>query len=480
MIPQRVTAALTGVMLVLVTRVLCAETYTITDIEYRSVGRSRIWAIQENLDIEIGQIFPDERSLLLFLADQKQVLLNERVLHDASVLYFLRDDDPKTDTREVVVEIKTRDTWNVFVLPYVKYDSNTGLLLSLRGRDYNFFGTLRELEIDLDYEHTEDNEDLFTLSGNFSIPVRIMNRRYAFSMDQGVTLEGESVAYGLDVGTGIGFSLFNQEWAASYTQKYRYDSNDEYDDVSYFGNRIDVEAEIKTGVDLPLWHRLTYTPNLFTYAYYKPGGISPERDGLHVGFDHSFNAGRIDWLGNYRNGTEIELRSRNEYDLIDQKLSDSLEFSVTGHRAFSKAGVGGRLFSFYEITGADPDQDDAAKQIRGVLNDRMNGDVGMILNLDSILTVWTLRPLFEAQVGLFFDTALVLDTRGDFDNDSAFVSDRDLRYGTGLEVVGFPLFARSLYIRGSYGFDVRDVIQEGLSPLDSNVREIFIGLGHHY
>ncbi|MCG8478216.1 MAG: hypothetical protein MI724_03900, partial [Spirochaetales bacterium] len=127
----------------------------------------------------------------------------------------------------------------------------------------------------------------------------------------------------------------------------------------------------------------------------------------------------------------------------------------------------------------DDDQEDAARDARGVKDDSMNGDLGVFLNLDAVVTFWTLEPIFEAQFGVFFDVAYVRDLRGDFYDTSSFNAERDLKYGAGIEIIGFPLFARSLYLRGSLGFDLRRVA-EGEDPLDSDVREIFIGLGHHY
>ena len=458
---------------------LSAEEYRIAEIEYSIKGASRDWAIEDRLDIAIGQVFPDERSLLLFLADQQQILINQRVLHDASILYFLMPDDPVTQTREVLVRIRTRDTWNYFLLPYFRYDSNTGLLLSLRGRNYNFFGTLQELELNLDYERTEDNTDQFSVSANFSIPVKIREQRYRLAMDQEVTVEGDEVAYSLDVGTGLDFPWLQQTWIASYTQSYRYDSADEYDDTSYFGSRVDLETGINTGVSVPTFGDLSWAPDLYTGTNYKPGGISDDRDGLSVGFDHTLNAGRTNWFGNYRNGRTLRITNGNSFETFDRRWSNDLRFSVIGHKAWSKAGLSARFTSFYLLSGAEDDQDNAADDIRGVLNDRMNGDLGVFLNLDAVRTIWTLKPLFEAQTGVFLDTALVRDLRGDFSDESAFDMERDLRFGGGIEVVGFPLFARSLFIRASYGVDLRDVA-DGASPLSSEVRELFFGLGHHY
>ena len=55
------------------------------------------------------------------------------------------------ELQAVTLDVYTRDTWNLIALPYFKYDSNSGLLLALRGRDYNFFGTMQTLTLNLDY-----------------------------------------------------------------------------------------------------------------------------------------------------------------------------------------------------------------------------------------------------------------------------------------------------------------------------------------
>ncbi len=456
-----------------------AETFEITSIEYGIVGRTRVWAVKDKLRLTEGQQFADRDELEAYLTDQQQLLINERVLDYALVEYDESVDDPDTDEREILVRVETEDTWNYFILPYFKYDSNTGLLLSLRGRDYNFFGTMKELEIDLDYEKTEDLEDLVTIAANFSIPLNILERRWRLAMKQELVLEADEVAYLFDLGFGYDFDWLSQTWTTTYTQSYRYDSDDEFDDTSYFGSRVDFASDIETPVNVPGFGALRYRPNLYSATEYKPGGISDERSGLRVGYEHSLFAGRIDWIGNYRNGTTARVGNDNSFETFDQEWSNDVNFAIAGYRSWLKAGVSGRASGFYLITGADEDQSDAAKAARGVLNDDMNGDVGLFLNLDATVTFWTLRPIFEAQVGVFFDTAYVRDTEGAFYGDTSFEAERDLLFGSGIEVVGFPLFARSLYIRASLGSNVRAVL-DGANPLSSEAREIFFGLGHHY
>ena len=460
--------------------------FIISEVRYQMDGRTRQWIAEDKIDLREGLTFASQEELDAFLARQTQLLVNERALQEAEIAVDYRpaeDGEPQG----VVVTVITEDTWNFFVLPYFKYDSNTGLLLSLRGRDFNFFGTLTELAVDLDYERTEDEENLYTIATKFDVPFQMFDRRWRLLWDQSIEFEADELDVDTSLGLGYNFDMLGLGWEAIYRQSYRYDTDDDEGDTDWYTSRLSLGTAIDTPVFLPGFGVVTYNPELYTETNYRPGGISEEREGIITGYDQALEAGSYDWIGNYRNGQTIELSNDNGYNITNDDWDIELEGRINvfrslwqrGPQGWPRAGVSASLNSFYLPTGADEDQDDAAEEARGILNDEMNGDLGVFLNLDAVLTVWTLEPIFEAQVGAFFDTAFVRDTRGDFYPSSDFDQERDLRFGSGIEVVGFPLFARSLYIRGSLGFDLRKIAQ-GDSPLSGDVREIFIGLGHHY
>ena len=463
-----------------------APAYRITSVEYQIEGRTREWILQDLLDLHEGLTFQDELELLEHIQRQQQILINQRALQNAAVWaeYDETGDDRPTS---VAVTVQVKDTWNIIVLPYAKYDSNTGLLLSLRGRDYNFFGTLTELEVNFDYERTDENTDLFTISGNFSVPFNLLERRWKLIAEQNLEMEGDEFELELALGVGYDFDLAGLGWEAVYKQTYRYITDDEFSDNSFNTSRLSMGTSLELPVEVPAFGDLSYNPEAYAETSYRPGGISEERRGVAVGFDQAFEAGGFDWVGNYRRGAALTVGNDNRYNINKAEWDTEINAQVAAYQSFfqrdastwPKAGVSGSLSGFYLIDGADEDQDDAADAARGILNDTMNGDLGLFTNLDAVVTVWTLEPIFEAQFGVFFDVALVRDTRGTFYESTAFNAERDLRYGGGIEVIGFPLFARSLYVRGSLGFDLRSVA-EGEDPLDGDVREIFIGLGHHY
>jgi len=462
-----------------------SATYRIESIAYQNEGRTRQWVLEDVLNLEPGMTFDDELSLETYLANQQQLLVNQRALQEASITAeFVAEAGQPVPVR---VTVTTRDTWNIIVLPYAKFDSNSGLLLSLRGRDYNFFGTLSTLEANLDYEFTEEEENLITLSSNFSVPFNMLEQRWRLIMNQSLELALEDVDFNFGLGLGYAFEGLGLDWEVIYRQSYRYLTNDSAGDGSYNTSRLSLQTAIDTPLQLPGVGRVAYRPELYTEMNYRPGGISEERRGVRTGLDHGLSAGGADWIGNYRRGVRVSVDNDNEYNISEDSWNSDITARISGYlplwhptpEVWPKAGVSASLSSFYLITGADEDQDDAAAEARGILNDTMQGDLGIFANLDAIITVWTLEPLFEAQFGVFFDTALVRDLRGTFSDATGFDGERDLRFGSGIEVIGFPLFARSLYVRGSLGFDLRE-IADGTAPLDSDAREIFIGLGHHY
>jgi hypothetical protein len=120
--------------------------------------------------------------------------------------------------------------------------------------------------------------------------------------------------------------------------------------------------------------------------------------------------------------------------------------------------------------GLDDEEYADAGPIRGVVDDRIEGKVGVYWNSDITLKVWTIGDFLEGQGSGVVDVGAIHDFESDFQPSE------DVKVTAGIEAIGFPLFARSLYMRVSLGFDVRAVLIER----QFSKREIFIGFGHHY
>lgn len=446
--------------------------FVITEVDYDMEGRTRKWALREVVELEEGMTFPSQEALEAHLSRQHQNLINQRQLQSAQVDYDVIENETGPDGVRVIV--RTEDTWNIIVLPYFKYDSNDGLLLSLRGRDYNFFGTLQELSIDLDYLRTTDETNEWTIAMDFSLPFNMLQRRWRLSFEEEFIYEEGDVEFTTSAGVGYGFELWENPWEVGIRQGYSYYTMDDEPDDYYLTNTAYLNGDIGTPIPAGPMGYFHYRPETSLYVNYAfDETLSDENRGTFFTFDHELAAGGFDWIGNFRDGVEVSVGNENDYSFYRTDWDNKITGSAKGYLAVDPFGLSARTTGFYYLDGIPDDQDDAAEDIRGVLDDEMIGDIGLFLNTDVALKVWTLEPIFEMQWAAFFDVAYVTDTEGSVDEEN------DLRYGAGIEIIGFPLFARSLYLRGSLGFDLKRIM-DGESWTDGDVREIFIGLGHHY
>ena len=446
--------------------------FQITEVRYHVEGITREWALQQVVeDLHEGAMFNSREELAAFMADQQQLLVNQRTLQTVRVEYEVV---PHSGTPDgVVVDVFTKDTWNIIVLPYVKYDSNNGLLLSLRGRDYNFFGTMQEFRINLDYEYDDtENNSTWAVDYRFNLPFNWGAHRWNWGLDHDYSYNPD---YGWEttVGTSLGITLpiYLWDWNLTYRQAiYAGNRTDEPDD-RYLTSKLSFGTAIPTGLGLGFLGEVEYKPTTYTSVNYWPGRtLSDDNRGGTVGFDHSLEAGRVDWIGNFRKGATASISNDNAYNVTQLSWDRNINAEIAGYIPAEPFAFSARLSGMYKF---DEIEDEAAGEVRGILNNRMEGDMAAYWNSDITLRVFTIPRFVEGQGSVFFDAALVT-TRG-----VSFDMDRDFKYAGGIEAIGFPLFARSLYMRASLGFDLREVIKTK-SFRSGYKREIFIGLGHFY
>ncbi len=457
----------------------------ITEIKYHIEGRTRQWVLEKLLsdnDLFVGRKFASRAEMDRFVADRTQLLVNERSLETARIEATV---EPRSAAPAAVrLDVYTRDSWNLIGLPYFKYDSNSGLLLALRGRDYNFFGTMETLALNLNYTYTEEQTNEWGVKTSFTLPFSWVQHDWTWAVSGGLSYDigtdpvdfSRTVNFGLDLETtlGIDFRLWPDVWTLGYTQGFHILSADEdtYDDEYYNESKLSFGTSIRTGLFLPVFQEIKYNPSVFVDVRYKAEGtLSDNYQGVQPGFGHSLSAGRVDWIGNFRKGATTSLSNQYAYSVSTDKWIPSVGADVAGYLPASPFAFSARLSGFY--TPESVNTTDAASPIRGVLDNRMEGNLGLFWNSDITLRVFTIRKFAEAQGNLFLDIAMVTDT------DRSFDSEGDIKYSVGAEGVGFPLFARAFYLRISLGFDVTDFIRT-FAFADLHKPEIFIGLGHHY
>ncbi|MFW5729023.1 MAG: hypothetical protein ACOCYG_05115, partial [Spirochaetota bacterium] len=446
--------------------------YEITEVNYDIDGRTREFALAGRLDIEEGTQFASRDELESYIADRQQVLTNQRVLSDESTLsYTVRRREDKPDA--VVIEVDAVDTWNLIALPYPEYDSNDGLLLSVRARDYNFFGTMEELKVNFNYRNKIGDDDqlsgdeVWSVYTQFDWPFQWQGRDWKWNFSQDFELESiDDMEYELNNSLDYDFLMGRRTYTATYSQSYNYLTDDDEGDGYYLTSGLSLGTGIPTGWALPVLGELTYSPGVFTDVDYKLGEkISEARRGIEFGFRQGLSAGRVDWIGNFREGMKGSISNSNTINMYTGNPDRTLDASLAGYLELDPFAFSGR--GLIKAGLDDTDYADGGP-LRGILDDRFEGKAGAYLNADATLKVWTIGNFVEGQGSGFIDVGAIHDFETDFDLSE------DVHASGGIEAIGFPLFARSLYMRISVGFDLKRVLLD--RAFDQ--REIFIGFGH--
>jgi hypothetical protein len=456
------------------------DKYIIREIIYTIEGKTRESVLSHYLDIKSGESFSTEEEFTLFIEDKLQLIDNQRTLADGSIeTIFIRD--PNNPGKNFVdLEVYVKDTWNYIVLPYPKYDSNTGFLLSLRGRDYNFFGSMETLFLNLDYLKLNTGGSEYSLNGGFVLPFYLWDYNWEFSFDENVTISPDEP---LEIYTKAGLSLEipmdNITWQASIDQYYYLNEDGVTDEDGYYmKTAARIGSLIPTGLDIPLFGEMNYSPGIISNFAFKPfDDLSEDRKGYDLGVEHKLSAGRINWLGNFRDGITIYADQDLKYNFTTDLWLSSQNIELQFHKALGWGGISSRLKGsyLYNSTGTD-----IGEPIRGILNNRLDGDASLFLNLDFPVKIWIwfLDRWFEGHISPFFDYALVRPENGNFSLDEGW-------YSAGIEGFAFLKAARSIYLRVSLGVDLEAIFDGAMpgepAPRDgASIYSLFVGLGHHY
>jgi hypothetical protein len=509
--------------------------YVIRNINFDVDGRSRPFALIYNGGFIEGERIQGEEGLEQYTARKQQLLINQRVLEEVSIEYTLGA--PEADGAvPVSLFVHVRDTWNAVALPYPKYDSNDGLSLTIKARDYNFLGTMSALRVDLGYRSREETnsagETVFERRFNFEIdsdtPFRALGLNWNFNFDHilyytiGDPLYYQNVT-GISVripfkttSFNIGFNeymVFNEEIGGEAQDLY--DISDDNLDWPYGSSQLSVSWGIPTNIKIGEFGSLNYTPNVSGRINYRIGGFKDEAKRPVTSFGHSLGFGKVDWIGNYRRGLEASVSNNYSYYFArsDAPFAISLEAGGTVHWPFTKLiGVSARLRYRQRWQASDRVRATTLMQtdtipyygagdlLRGVVNDQLRASYMLSLNLDLPFRVLRFFPSewfnysklhlfdFEMHVSPFIDLALAESPYYDYNVntlDGLKFSFNDMIMTSGFEVIVFPAFFRSFYIRGSVGYNISYLIDRDKTPdlkwgIFPQWNEIYIGIGHHY
>lgn len=457
--------------------------FIIRNVNYTIEGKTRESVLRHCLDIKSGESFKSKDNLIAFLADKQQVINNERTLAEGNIDPSYIKDPGNPEVIFVDLEVFVRDTWNYILLPYARYDSNDGLLLSLRGRNYSFLGSMETMSLNLDFISSGDRGAEYSINGGLNLPFYLFGYNWEFYSDSDLTIFQKNPSeIDVEAGISVDIPLNRLTWQASIDQEYHLNNDGRTDEDGYYmKTAARFGSSIPTGMDIPFLGEVDYSPGITTSLAYKPfDSLSKDRKGYELGGEHKFSAGQINWYENFRNGVSFsaEQNLRYNFDLELWKSDQNMEFQF--HKSFGWGGFSSRFQGTYYYNGIEEDIEEIGEPIRGILNHRLDGDAAFFLNLDFPVKIWIwfLDRWFEGHISPFFDYALVKPQHGDFSFNDAW-------YGAGIEGFAFLKAARSIYLRVSLGVDVEEILAGtslgGSAKRDgAQIYALFIGLGHHY
>ncbi len=487
----------------------------IEKIEYKIKGLTKKYPLQLAVPIDQAMVFETEEAYFHYLDDIRLKLNNLRVLENSDVVseYI----EVQNGMALAKITISTKDSWNIIALPFPKFDSNTGFVAKLKGKDYNFLGTMQVLNIDISYILDNYGKSSGGIGTNFSFPFKAgpLNATYKLealldvdkknaSFDLNNTLEFCYPTRIVDIYFGYyqGFYL-NRPRDENEGKKANTQISEEEDKIEkktvydkyFFNTKFFLYTPI-TLYNFEYAGKLVYTPYISFYGNWAFKNLNErKKKGISMTFSHSLSLSRVDWKNNFREGFSASIDNSYSYNFF---LKDTPEIEITstlaGYYSFvNRIGIYAKLDAFYSFSKEVSQR--AGKNLRGILNKRIKTDVGFTLNVDVPVRItsfdfekisgveWTRFFGFEWFISFFLDMALVHDMQTD-----RYFHPSDGWYSGGLEMILYPHKMRSIYFRISLGFDLSELKNVkginkigGIAKRDNEaISEIFIGIGLHY
>jgi hypothetical protein len=488
--------------------------YYIRDFIFHIAGHTRQFALIYKAELSKGERVTGAENLEKYRKRKIQMLLNQRPLEYVEIRCVIGE--PGQDgLTPVDLEITTRDSFNIIALPYPRYDDNSGFEFTIKARDYNFLGTLSPLRIDLGYTLDEDktwdfSKGSFNIGVDSDIPFTWLGFNWNFNFDNNFSYIYHEPLYYENI-TGLSMELPVDFTTATFGFEQNFILNErnedefkiaygDYFEALYGKSSIYNFWKIPTGLEAGNFGELTYTPKITTgIAYGFTERLGYPRKGFFIVLGQKFGFERIDWLDNYRDGLEVYVENSNTFNFSRNGWTDSdILFSAMYHKKIADFfGLSGRMryhhwfyqqeefteagYTFITMAGYKF----AGDVLRGILDRNITADYMLSFNLDLPLRAlrftpskWFEKPKlriidFDLHFSPFIDLALV---RNPVKNKS--FSDTP-SVGAGFELIVFPHFFRSFYVRASFGYNMNDVIKNGKAG-SWHGDELFIGIGHFY
>jgi hypothetical protein len=474
--------------------------FQIAAVEYDIKGLTMEASLRRAVQIDTKTQFASSTQFFEYIKKLEKEFKNIRTLESVQ-LEPLYTNPNGQNLSLVTLIVHTKDTFNFIAMPYPKYDSNSGTSLKLKIKDNNFLGTMQPLNFDLNWQNGVSRS--IAANCDFVYPYDAGPLRASQAFETGFELD-------IDQPHKLNFN-FGTTSAFSYSYKFLtlvFGLSQSFEVNPDFGAAIGKKGyryylQTKSFVSLPMtitqvgdFGFLVYVPH---FSLSKKWAFSTEANkamkGVQITVGHSLGFGKVEWKKNFREGLEFQITNDYSFDTSKKSKPDiSFETTLKGYISFfNRIGIYSRVNFFYNLNKVQSNT--AGKNLRGILDRRLNTDIALSWNIDLPIKIfstsleqttdrkWTRFFDFELHAVPFLDFAFVHDF-----NSNRYFSPKDVWCSGGLELIIFPVKFRSIYVRASFGFDLRELKNvpgliklEGIATRDGErMSEVFLGIGLHY
>ena len=471
--------------------------FIINSFNYNIIGRTLPFVLNNKTELKKGEEITGKTNFIKFIKDKRQLLVNERVLKDDVKIEYVIGEMTEDGKYPVDLQIYVEDTWNIIALPYPKYSSNYGFELTIKARDYNFFGSMQAFRVDLGYKYDQNGRSYFSLMLDSGMPFQLFELNWFFDFDNyfGYRPElSEPFYYKNRTGISVDIPIKHTTLTIWFAESFLWNEENSDSDKSvlgdvqkglYMSSYPSISWKIPTGLEIGEYGELTYNPKLYAVINHEisPWPLSYTRIGPNLYFSHSLYFERVNWIGNFRQGLSIDIGNSYGYDFYYMKKNwdpwnYSYRVTAKGYFIFinDRLGLSNRLSfrhwidSHYEYSG---------DVLRGVYDRDVDAEYILALNLDLELRALRIKPSewfpnikfmrvfeFDMHVNPVLDCAFYKDYKDPLKSEKFCL-------GAGFEIIIYPHRFRSMFFRISTCWDFSDISKK--TPI-----ELFLGMEHYY
>ena len=487
--------------------------YNIQGCGAKIFGVTQDYVLARAVPVDTKTVFPDEATLNLYLDDYKKKLNNLRAFETIEVTYEIEQND-------VTLNVNVKDSFHLFAIPGPKYDSNTGLIFKLKIKDSNFLGSLNTLNSGIYFmiptvESDADSAE-FGFDINFDYPFKMgpFDSTWLNDLDFSYTIGEKMPEWGISTGLRIEFPISKHALIFETNQKFNNNFDyEEFGDSLYFVNDFKLSMPLKIA-HLDYSGDVIYTPYLITSISWDFNGISKLNSDLSSPIltgGHRIALGRTDWESNLRNGYYFSVDNYYTYNFQRNRFYPVIEGNARAYKKIDlfpdsfvlrNFGLCTDIHAFTFMSNPKKnkyimnDGKAIGHYLRGIRDSQdyirtfyssLNPTSALIINFDIPVHLFSTNFQksflkyfnFDLQLSGFFDMALCYNKI-----TQTFFNFKDAFYGTGLEIIVYPLKWSGITVRASVGLDAGRKFFAKKINMDwrENVSktEIQLGFGLHY